>query len=198
VTPPVTLRMTPRPTPRPTGPRSRAGRILALTCIVASVVAGCGIAAPTDSSAPQPTLALPSYSLAVAETRRQIAAALAVDGLQLQDATRPFQPPEPLAVAIAPRGVFQVVLPNDPNHGYIVVYEFRDTATAALAGRALATFVGSGAGQVEFPPDTQHVIRQLGTTIIAYSWSPANSTDARAPEIITDLSTVGIAIPVPR
>jgi len=190
--------VTPWSTPRPTGPGSRGGRILALTFLVASVVAGCGIAASTDSSAPQPTLALPSYSLAVAETRRQIAAALAVDGLQLQDATQPFQPPEPPTVASAPRGVFQVVLPNDPNHGYIVVYEFRDTATAALAGRALAVFVGTGAGQVEFPPDTQHVIRQLGTTIIAYSWSPANSTDARAPKIITDLSTVGIAIPVPR
>ncbi len=170
----------------------------ALGPLLGLALAGCGVAAPTGPITPAPTLALPTYSTAIAETRRLIAAPLVVDSLQLQDATQPFRPPEPPAFIDAPRGIFQVILPADPAHGYIVVYEFRDVATAATAGRQLASFVGTGPGRVEFPPDTQHVIRQLGTTIVDYSWSPANSTDARAPKILTALATVGIAVSVPQ
>ena len=98
----------------------------------------------------------------------------------------------------APRGIFQVVLPDDPSHGYVVVYAFRDAATAAAAAHDQAAYLGSGPGRIQFPPDAQSVIRQVDTTVIVYSWSPANSTDARAGAIPGALATVGIEVPIPR
>jgi hypothetical protein len=165
---------------------------------IAATLAGCGVGAPTGGARSSPTDAVPSYSLAIADARGQVARALARDGLQLQDARQPFRPAESAALAQAPRGIFQVVLPDDPGHGFIVIYEFRDEATAAAAGREQAAYMGSGPGRVQFPPDTQHVIRQSGTVLITYSWSAANSTDARAPAILTDVATVGTEIAVPR
>jgi hypothetical protein len=163
-----------------------------------AVLAGCGIAASTDAPAPSPTIAIPSYSPAIAETRRQVAAALAASSLQLQDATQPFRPPESPTTTTAIRGVFQVILPSDPIHGYIVVYEFRDPATAAAAGAELAAYLGTGPGRIQFTPDTQHLIRLVGTTLVTYSWSPANSSDSRADAIPGDLETLGSPVAVPQ
>ena len=168
-----------------------------LTAVVASLV-GCGVGASTAGARSSPTDALPSYSLAIADARGQVARALARDGLQLEDARQPFRPAESTALARAPRGIFQVVLPDDPGHGFIVIYEFRDEASAADAGREQAAYLGSGPGRVQFPPDTQHLIRQSGTVLITYSWSASNSTDARAPAILADLALVGTGIAVPR
>jgi hypothetical protein len=159
---------------------------------------GCGMAATTGAPKPTPTLAIPSISPVIASTRREIAAALARNGLQLDDARQPYRPPESPSLVAAPRGIFRVVLPDDPTHGYIVVYEFRDEATAAAAGHELASYLGSGPGRIQFPPDTQHLIRQLGTTLITYSWSPANASDPRAAPIYADLATIGLPIDVPR
>ena len=98
----------------------------------------------------------------------------------------------------APRGIFQVVLPDDPVHGYIVIYAFRDAATAATAAHDSATYIGSGPGGIQLPPDAQSVLRQVDTTVVAYSWSPANSTDARAGAIASALATVGLEVPIPQ
>jgi hypothetical protein len=170
----------------------------AATLGIAVLVAGCRGAGSTGAARSSPTEAVPSYSLAIADTRGQVARALARDSLQLQDARQPFRPPESPALAMAPRGIFQVVLPDDPSHGFIVIYEFRDDASAAAAGREQAAYLGSGPGRVQFPPDTQHLIRQAGTTLVTYSSSAANSSDARAPAILVDLATVGTGIDVPR
>ena len=172
--------------------------VCAAVRVMGAVLGGCGIAASTGAQAPTATVAIPSYSPAIAETRRQVVAALAVSSLQLQDATQPFRPPESPTVTAATRGVFQVILPADPTHGYIVVYEFRDAATAAAAGAELAAYLGTGPGRIQFPPDTQHLIRLLGTTLVTYSWSPANSTDTRSDPIPGDLATLGTEIAVPQ
>jgi hypothetical protein len=164
---------------------------------IAATLVGCG-GGSTGGARSSPTDAVPSYSLAIADARGQVARALARDGLQLQDARQPYRPAESAALARAPRGLFQAVLPDDPDHGFIVIYEFRDEASAAEAGREQAAYLGSGPGRVQFPPDTQHLIRQSGTVLITYSWSPANSTDARAPAILADLATVGTGIAIPR
>ena len=175
----------------------RVATALCLGLLAGSMVAGCGIAASTEAPQATPTLALPSYSPAIAETRRQVVAALATSSLQLQDATQPFRPPESPTVTAAVRGVFQVILPADPSHGYIVVYEFRDQSSAASAGAELAAYLGTGPGRIQFTPDTQHLIRLVGTTLVTYSWSPANSTDTRSDPIPADLNTLGTAIAVP-
>ena len=159
---------------------------------------GCGDAASPATALAGPSDAIPSYSPAIADTRGQVARALSVSSLQLQDARQPFLPPESASLSAAPRGIFQVLLPDDPSHGYIVIYEFRDASAATLAGHEQALYIASGPGRVQFPPDAQHLIRQAGTTLVVYSWSPANSTDERAAAIFTDLATVGTGIDIPR
>lgn len=172
--------------------------LVAGACLLGALIGGCGLAASTGSLAPTATFAVPSLSPAIAETRRLVAAALSVDGLDLQGARQAFRPPESSLLVGASRGIFQVVLPGDPSHGFIVVYEFRDGASAAAAGAELARYLGGGPGSVQFPPDAQHLIRLVGTTLVVYSWSPANSTDSQAPAIFTALASVGTGIDIPR
>lgn len=171
---------------------------LALLAVIAVTLTACGIAASRASSAPNASPVGASLPPAVADTRRLVVDALGRDGLILQDATQPFRPPESASMTAAARGVFQVVLPDDPIHGYFVIYAFRDAATAGAAAAEQAAYIGSGPGRIQFPPDAQSLIRQVDTTVLFYSWSPANSTDARAPAIATDLATVGLAVPIPR
>jgi hypothetical protein len=164
------------------------------------VVAACGIAATTDvvTFPPEPSGPATTVSPAVGQTRAAIAAALAPHRLQLGDAQQPFKPSESRLTSSAPRAVFQVVLPKDPEGGYIVVYEFRDASAAVDAGNDLAGYLGTGNGRVAYPLDAQHSIRQLGTTLIFYTWSPSTSADPGSAEIAEALSTLGIGFAPPR
>ena len=85
--------------------------------------------------------------------------------MQFGDATQPYQPAESNRLRDAPRAVYQVVLPDQPDAGYIVVYEFPDAASAVDAGNEEAGYLGTGNGRVQFPLGTQHVLRQVGTTL---------------------------------
>ncbi len=135
---------------------------------------------------------------AVALTRTAIVAALAPYSLQLQDEDRPFRPAESARLASAPRAVYQVILPDDLDGGQIVVYEFRDAGEAVDAGNELAGYLGTGAGRVQFPLDAQHSIRQVGTTLIVYSWAPSTSPDPGSKTIADALATLGIGFAPPR
>ena len=177
-----------------------AARLTLLAVAIALLVAGCGIAAnPTGTASLTPPSVGPSIgtTAAVTQTRAALAAALTTKNLQLGDPKVPFRPPESPRFAEAPRAVYQVVLPADPAHGFISVYEFPDAAATASAGVEEAAFVGSGPGRVQFPANTRFVIRQLGTTIVFYAWSPDNSPDPQTPDIQSALETVGTAIAVP-
>jgi len=187
-----------------TGDRRKARRI-GLTggaaLWLALVVAGCGIGASGPGAATFPPESFgPSTgtTAAVASTRAAIALALRPQGLALIDPRVPFRPAESPRFAAAPRAVFQVVLPDDPSHGFISVYEFPDPAAAAGAANEQAAYVASGPGQVQFPPDSRFVIRQLDTTVILFSWSPANSPDSRTAQIQPALETLGIPVAIPR
>jgi hypothetical protein len=94
--------------------------------------------------------------------------------------------------------VFQVVLPNDPTHGYIVVYEFRDAATATIAGNEMAKYLGSGEGRIQFTPQTMFVLRQLGTTLVFYNWAAVNSPGPDAATIGTALTSIGQGFAIPQ
>jgi hypothetical protein len=169
-----------------------------LGAILVVSLAGCGLGA--QNAVPSPTSTLPPASISpvMALARAQIQRAMAAAGLQLADAHIPYEPPAPPDFSTAPKAVFQVVLPTDPNHGFIVVYEFRDQATAATAGQQLATYLATGYGRAQFPPDARHVVRQLQTTLISFSWSPANSPDPNTGKIFDALQTVGTPIDIPR
>jgi hypothetical protein len=183
-------------------PRTPAVSIAAWTALaigVAVLVAACGIGA-ASSPAPVPEESVgpaTTPGAAVGQTRGAIAAALSSVAVQFGNATRPYRPAESGRLRDAPRAVYQVVLPDQPDGGYIVVYEFPDAASAVDAGNEEAGYLGTGNGRVQFPPGTQHVIRALGPTLILYSWLPAASSDPTAGNVAQALSTLGIGFTVP-
>lgn len=181
----------------------RGGRVSLLRTGVATVVlavslAGCGIAAPNEA-APTPT-ALPAASLSgsIELARGLVEAALRTANFGLVRPRVPFRPAESPSLAGAPRGVFQVVLGDDPDGGYLVIYELPDPSAAYAAGLEQAAYVASGPGAVQFLPDTRHVLRYVGNVLIFFSWSPENSPDPRTREIAIALESVGQEIPIRR
>jgi hypothetical protein len=181
------------------GPAARATGLAAAAFAAAILAAACspttggpGLTYPPSSA--QPTTAdTPAIDLAVAE----LVTALGDQGLTMQDPQRPYRPAEGPALAGTPRVVYQVVLPDDPTHGYLVIYDLPDASRAAAAGADQAAYHGTGPGRVQTPIGTRHVIRQLGSTVILYSWNPDATTDERTPRIQDALETVGQGIPVP-
>jgi hypothetical protein len=175
-------------------------RATAASIVLAAILAGCGTGASVDRPATfPPTTFGPGEATGpdVAATRAELARAFGALSLQLDDPQVPHRPAESTPFAAARRAVFQVVLPDDPAHGFVSVYEFDDQAAATAAGRDQAAYVASGPGRVQFPPDSRFVIRQVGRTVVFFAWSPLNSPDPRTGEIQTALETVGTGIPVP-
>ena len=163
-----------------------------------TVLAGCGAGAttvPIPSVAPSPTQAT---SPSVAATAAAIDQALAAVGLTATPAQVPFRPGESPKLAAAPRAVVQVVLPNDLVHGNIVIYDYADAGAALAAGKEMAAYLKSGPGRVQFVPDSIHTLRQVGSTLVFFTWSPGNSPDPRTPDIATALQTLGTEIPIVR
>jgi hypothetical protein len=193
--------MTPATSPTDTPDRGRGGPppVLALIVIV-GLLAGVGlIAVQTLGLAPAPPAApttAPAGNAAQA-TVDQLVGVLGGAQLQAAIAQRPYRPPETTTLATVPRAVLQVVLPQDPAHGYIVVYELPTAAQAGDAGREFAAYLGSGVGRVNFPIDTRFTVRRVESTVVFFHWSPSNWPDPRSPEIQAVLDGVGEGIPVP-
>ncbi len=154
-------------------------------------LAGCGIAARQVTPPPVSPTPVPSLSAAVALTRLQVAGALAAIGLPLVDAQVPYRPAEAPALAAAPRLVVQAVLPGAPGAGFIVIYDFVDGQAASAAADEMVRYLASGPGQVQFPVDARFVLRQLGSTLVFYTWSPATAPDPALAEIATALTSIG-------
>ncbi|MEO5941466.1 MAG: hypothetical protein ABIZ72_10645 [Candidatus Limnocylindrales bacterium] len=165
-------------------------------------LAGCGFGA-SERPASLPVASVgPATAVtgAVAQTRGEIATALASISsvaIQFADATRAYRPPESGRLRDAARAVYQVFVPDRPDSGYIVVYEFPDAAAAVDAGNEEAGFLGTGPARVNFPRDAQHVLRQVGTTLILYSWSPSDTPDRTPGVVAAVLATLGIGFTVP-
>ncbi|MEA2548422.1 MAG: hypothetical protein QOE42_1020 [Chloroflexota bacterium] len=184
------------------GSRRRAGsiaRALALGCAAVLGLAGCGVGA-NSSPASFPVSSIgPSAGVtgATAQTRGVIASALSSVAVQFGDATRPYRPPESSRLRDAPRAVYQVVLPDQPDGGFVLVYELTDAAAAVDAGNEEAGFLGTGPARVNFPRDAQHVLRQVGPTLILFSWSPSDPDAAAEGSVASALGTIGIGFTVP-
>ena len=177
-------------------------RRFALVAAASLALAGCGIGANSVPASLPASTALPPANItpAVAQTRGVIAQALAsISSIAIQfgDTGRPYRPPESGRLRDAPRAVYQVVIPDQPDAGFMVVYEFPDAAAAVDAGNEEAGFLATGTARVSFPRDAQHVIRQLGTTLSLYTWSPSASTDRTASVVADVLGTIGIGFTVP-
>ncbi|HEY7131032.1 MAG TPA: hypothetical protein VH440_02215 [Candidatus Limnocylindrales bacterium] len=176
----------------------RAGIPVAVGCVI--LLAGCGLgaAASPASLAPESIGPAATAGAAAAQTRGLIAQALQSVAVQFGDATRPYRPAESARLRDAPRAVYQVVLPDQPDAGYVVVYEFPDSASAVDAGNEQAGYLGTGNGKVQFPFGTQHVLRQVGSTLLLYSWLPSASSDPTAGKVADALNTIGVGFSVPR
>ena len=177
--------------------------VLALATVLGGAVAACGSiegsGAPSRPPVASPAGAPPTAaSGAVTSTRAELVRVLGTENLVLQDPQTAFRPAEGPALAAAPRALYQVVLPDDPSKGYIGVYDCPSTQAAAAAGADQAAYLGSGPGRVQMPLGTRHILRQLGPTLVLYSWTPEASTDDRAAGIETALLTLGTPIEVHR
>jgi hypothetical protein len=165
---------------------------------VAFVVAGCG--GPADPGLTFPVASIGpamTVSPAVNQTRIELVRVLAAHQLVLTDTQAPVRPPEAPLLTAAPRAVYQVILPKDPQKGYIVVYEFTDPSLAAAAATEEQAYLATGPARVQSPLGTVTIIRQVGATIVLYAWLPAGAQDDSAPAIQTALETLGIGFPVP-
>jgi len=165
---------------------------LALAGCGATTTGGQTVTFPPGSIGPNRTV-----TPAVLLTRAALVDALGQQHLVLQDTQSPFRPPEAAILAAAPRAVYQVILPEDPDQGYIVVYELNDPPLALQAAQEQAAYLATGPGRVNFPIGTVHVIRQVGSSVVLYSWIPGGADDPNTPNIQTALETVGLGVPVP-
>lgn len=168
---------------------------LVLGAWLAMALAGCSIS--SGPSFPAIGVTPPPAGDSTAGARAQVAAALAVEGLQLSDSKTTYRPPEGAIFAAAPRTVIQVALANDPTHGYIVLYPFGTPQQALAAAQDQAVYVSSGVGNVQFVPGTQFSLRVLGNVAIFFAWTPNASPDANMDSIPIALSQIGDQVPIP-
>jgi hypothetical protein len=183
-------------------PATRPGLRIGLVVAAALALAACGIGASRGTPVTFPPESFgPSggVSSAVEQARGELIRALGAAGYQVGDPRIPYRTAESARLAGAPRRVVQVLLPDEPEHGFISIYEFPDPATARVAGEEEAVYLASGPGRVQFQPDTRLTLRQLGTTLVFYAWSPANAVDQeRSAGIQRVLETIGTAVAIPR
>jgi hypothetical protein len=178
--------------------RAAAAALIAVAIALGGLLAGCGTATPARPATGQLPTARPTTSAAVAATLQRLDSAARASGLGLAPALAEIRPAEPPSFAAVPRWPFQALLPEDPSGGYFVIYEFPDPAGAAAGGRDLAAYVASGPGRVQYPPDVRFVLRQVGSTLVYYPWSPASSPDPRTPDLAAALASVGTEVPIYR
>ena len=175
--------------------RSTALAVLGL----AVVLAGCVTSETSVETFPTTTVGpTTTVTPAVNQTRAAIVAALAQYQLVLSDTQAPVRPAESPLLARAPRAVYQVVLPKDPTHGYIVVYEYPDGSSAASAAAEEQHYLETGPGRIQSPEGSVQVLRQVGVTVVLYDWLPGAAQDPAAPEIQQALETVGVGFAIGR
>jgi hypothetical protein len=166
-----------------------ASRATLATVVLAWSIAACG--APSGNvSSPGPG------GDAASATKALVVRALGGVGLQAVESIKPYRPAETASLIGAPRSVIQVQLPDDPDHGYVVIYSLGSAVTAEKAAFDQAAYVASPAGAVQFPPGSHFVLRMVDTTVIFFTWSPGGSPDQRTHLIEGALNTIGIAVPV--
>lgn len=172
-------------------------RLVAAAWCCALALAACGTTSESVASAPIATVGpAMTVSPAVNQTRAELVRVLSAANLVLADTQVPIRPAEAPLLVTAPRAVFQVTLPADPNRGYIVVYEFADATRASEAAAEEQRYLSSGPGRVQTPEGTVHVLRQVGPTVVLYAWLPGAARDPSAPEIQRALETLGVGYPI--
>ena len=174
----------------------RGGFLLGIVAGCAVLVAGCATEPPATTLAVETSAPTRTVTPTVDQTRASIVTALGAQNLVLTDSQAPVRPAEAPLFAAAPRAVYQVTLPQDPDKGFLVVYEFPDTASAAAAAAEEQAYLATGPGRVQTPQGTVTVIRQVGSTIVFYQWLPGAAKDPAAPGIESSLESLGVGFPI--
>jgi hypothetical protein len=175
----------------------RAAALPGLALVTALALAGCAdLDAPPPQGPAATPIGSPALGVSAEAARAAVFAALGRENLIVAPTVSPFRPPESVPLAAAPRNVYQVTLPADPDGGFIVVYEFPTDADAGAAAEAQREYLASGPGRVQAPPGTDHIIQQLGATLIVYDWLPAGAHDEAAPRVAEALRTIGTTFTV--
>ncbi len=175
--------------------RKRAAAVIVAVSALAACSPGGG---PTLATFPAGTIG-PTRTAgpAAAQTRLELVRVLGERNLVLRDTDAPFRPPEDVTFTTTPRAVYQVVLPDAPTEGFIVVYEFPDATAAAEAAADQAAYLASGPARVQSAFGARHVLRLVGSTVVLYSWVPEGASDQRQPDIQPALETLGTGVPIP-
>ncbi len=181
------------------GSRAGAAFGLAVALLLVALVGACAPGGGVSVASFPPGTLGPARTAgaAAAQTRIELVRVLGQHNLILQDSEAPFRPPEDTAFTTTPRALYQVILPNAPSEGFIVVYEFSDATTAAEAAADQAAYLATGPARVQSAFGTRHVIRLVGSTVVLYSWVPEGAADERQPGIQAALETLGIGVAVP-
>ena len=147
---------------------------------------GVGVRVATPTIAPTGQAAEVTHALVVK--------ALQDAAFQVQDPQTEYRPGESPDLVDVPRRLVQAILPEEPQGGYVVVYELPSANEADRVGRDLRAYLGSGTGAIQYPRDTRFVIRRVGQTLVFFPWSAEASPDARVAEMAAALETVGTPV----
>jgi hypothetical protein len=134
---------------------------------------------------------IPPTTAAAERTHTQVVRALETAGLQVRDPLTQYRPGESPSLAVAPRRLVQAILPDDPQNGYVVIYELPSATAADEAGREMLAFVRSGPGSMAYPRDSQFVVQRIGPTLVFFTWSPQVSPTGGAAAVAAALEQVG-------
>jgi hypothetical protein len=181
------------------GGRGRVALAIALALALGGMVAACAPGGGVSVASFPPGTIGPAKTAgaAAAQTRIELVRVLGERNLILQDSEAPFRPPEDQTFTTTPRVLYQVILPDAPSEGFIVVYEFSDANTAAEAAADQAAYLATGPARVQSAFGTRHVIRLVGSTVVLYSWVPEGAVDERQPVVQAALETLGVGVAVP-
>lgn len=130
-------------------------------------------------------------------TESVVIEALAGVGLQASEAIQPYRPQEGALLANAPRTVLQATLPEDPTHGFIVIYALQSPQAADVAASEQAAFIASNRGGA-FVNGSRFSLRVVGNTVVFFTWVPDSAIDPRTRSIEEALLSVGSEVPIPR
>jgi len=173
----------------------RAG-VLALAALL--TLAACGGGSQGEPANGGQALPTPqqSSSTGTASTVTLLSDKLAGAGFQMLPPSAPYRPSEPASLTQTPRAIFQIY-GADADQGFVVIYDFPTEAAAAAAGTELASYLGSGFGQTNFPLDAQFSVTQVGSTIVSTWYSGARASDpGQAREAFLAVGSVGQPFPV--
>jgi hypothetical protein len=163
-----------------------------------ALVVACGRGFEAGGLGTVPDAETPRASVGTVEagTIAAIRQALSIDHLDLEPATRPYQPAQPAGLIGVPRSAYQVQL-SDPEGEILLVYAFTDPDAARAGAQELADYLSSNPGKINFAGDTLFHVAHLGSTVILTWFSPSQSADPTAARGAFDLvSTVGAEVPV--